>query len=158
MQSDFPQRPTPPNPFLDTLREEMEHLIDRLRFNPSVGDMSLQLGVSGQMVPAVDLSENDTSLDITIEVPGIRKDDIAITINGDQLVLQGHKRDDRDVTKSAYHLVERRYGDFQRTIPLGFIPADDAVEAIFQNGVLRLTIRKPVKSAQTSRQIEIKGR
>lgn len=133
----------------------MERLIDRLRFNPVLGDTSFRLGASGQMVPAIDVSESDGALDVIAEVPGVAKDDITVTIDRDQLILQGQKRDERDESQGSYRLSERSYGTFQRTIPLGFVPDDDGVRAVFENGVLRLTIRKPAGGSPTARRIEI---
>ncbi|WP_439154273.1 Hsp20/alpha crystallin family protein [Yoonia sp.] len=155
MNTQFPPQPNSPHPFLETLQEEMERLIDRLRFNPELGDRSFRLGASGQMVPAIDVSESDDALDVIAEVPGVDKDDITVTIDKDQLILQGQKRDEREEGQGSYRLSERSYGTFHRTIPLGFVPGDDGVKAVFENGVLRLTIRKPAGASPTARRIEI---
>jgi HSP20 family protein len=155
METQFTPRPNDPQPFLELLRQEMERVIDRLRFNPSVRDISFHLGVSGQMVPAINLSETDQLIEVTAEVPGVDKDKIDITISGDQLVLKGEKPDDRLEKDTSYHLLERNYGKFQRTIPLGFVPEGNAVKAIFDNGVLKLTVRKPAQAKPTTRKVPI---
>ncbi len=155
MDNQIAPQPNNPQPFFETLQQEMERVIDRFRFNPMTRDTAFRLGVSGQMVPAIDLSETDDMLEITAEVPGVTKDDIDVTINGELLTLKGEKEDKREEKDKNYRLVERSYGRFQRTIPLGFAPDDEAVTAEFEGGVLKLQIRKPATAKAALRKVEI---
>ncbi|MBE0414003.1 Hsp20/alpha crystallin family protein [Yoonia sp.] len=148
-------KPNSPHPLLDTVQEEIERLIDRLRFNPALHDVSLRLGASGQLVPAIDMTENESAVAIIAEMPGVARDDISITLEGDHLVLEGHKRDDRSDDQALYHLAERRHGPFRRVIPLGFIPGDDPVDAVFENGVLCLTVPKTGGTQAAPRKVQI---
>ena len=155
MENQITPRPNNPQPFFETLQQEMERMIDRMRFSPALRDTAARLGRSGQMVPAIDMSENDEMVEITAEVPGVAKDDIDVTINGDLLVLKGEKTDNREQKDKNYHLVERSYGHFQRTIPLGFVPDDDAVTAAYDGGVLKLQVRKPATAKAAVRKVAI---
>ena len=95
------------------------------------------------LVPAIDVAETDTGLEISAEIPGVVEDDLDVTVQGDTLVIKGEKSADREEKAKDYHLVERRHGSFRRHIPLGFVPDTGAVEADFTNGVLRLRITRP---------------
>lgn len=155
MDRQITPRPSTPQPFFESLQEEMERAFDRLRYSPTIRDTAFRLGLSGQMVPAIDVSENDDTFEISAEVPGVDKDNIDVTINGDVLTLKGEKSDNREEKDKNYHVVERSYGRFQRIIPLGFVPEDDAVTAAFDAGVLKLTIRKPDAAKSAIRKVEI---
>lgn len=147
--------PNTPQPFFETLQQELERAIDRIRYNPTVRDTALQMGISGQLIPAIDVSETEDSYEIMAEVPGVSKDDLDITINGDVITLKGEKATDREEKDKNYHMVERSYGHFQRSIPLGFTPEDDAVKAVFESGVLKLSIQKPASAKAAARKISI---
>jgi HSP20 family protein len=155
MDNQITPQPNNPQPFFETLQQEMERAIDRFRFNPTVRDTALRMGLSGQMIPAVDVSETDDLFEITAEVPGVAKDDLDITINGDVVTLKGEKSSNREEKDKNYHLVERSYGHFQRSIPLGFTPDDDAVKAVFEDGVLTLSIHKPAAAKAAVRKVAI---
>lgn len=149
--------PTPnaPHPFFETLQQELERMIDRIRYNPSLGDRTLRMGISGQLIPAIDVSETEDTYEIVAEVPGVSEEDLDITITGDVVTLKGEKINDREEKETNYHMVERSYGHFQRSIPLGFTPDDDAVKAVFESGVLRLSIRKSASAKAATRKISI---
>lgn len=90
---------------------------------------------------AGEVEETDKELIVRVEVPGMDKDDCRITIEGNMLYLSGEKRFERETHESTYHVMERAYGSFQRTIPLpGNVDIDQAA-ASYKNGVL--TVRLP---------------
>ncbi len=157
MDNQITPRPTDPQPFFETLQEEMERMIDRMRFSPTIRGTASRLGLSGQMMPAIDMSESDDMVEITVEVPGVDKDNIDVTINGDVLTVKGEKSNDREESDKSYHLIERSYGHFERRVPLGFVPDDDAVTAAFDAGVLKLQIRKPAEVKAAVRKVKISG-
>lgn len=106
-------------------------------------------------VPAVDIAETDEGLEISAEVPGVSEEELDVTIVGDVLVLKGEKNENVDEKKRDYHLVERRYGSFRRSIPLGFVPEKEAVTAAFSDGVLKLKIARPVDAESGVQRVSI---
>lgn len=160
MENQILPRPNGQHSLWESLQQEVERVIDRFRFNPRIGDI---LGpISGpsaatlwQMGPAIDLSETDDSIALTAEMPGMSRDDLEVTVKGNLLKLHGHKRDDRDVENKTYHLVERSYGEFERVIPLGFVPEDDAVTAVLQDGLLRVSVRKSPATKAAAHKVPI---
>lgn len=155
MQDQLSQTPNNPQSFFETLQNELERAVDRLRYNPTVRDKVLHLGLSGQTIPAIDVSETADGFEILAEVPGVSKDELDVSIDGEVVTLRGEKTDNREEKDKNYHLVERSYGHFKRSIPLGFVPDDDAVTAEFENGVLKLSIKKPASAKTAARQIAI---
>jgi HSP20 family protein len=106
-------------------------------------------------VPAVDLSENESNYTITVEIPGVQKNDVQVELQDGMLVIHGEKRSEREEKKDRSRYVERSYGSFSRAFDL---PADadaDRLEASFKDGVL--TIRVPRKEAVKPKQIAIKS-
>lgn len=88
-----------------------------------------------------ELEETAHDLVVRVEVPGMDKDDCQVTIVGDTLFLSGEKRFKRETHDSTYHVLERAYGAFQRSIPLPCKVKIDQAEASYKNGVL--TVRLP---------------
>ena len=157
MQTNHPPTPTKgsePQPFFEQLQQEMEHLFDRFRGYPPVAGTIF----GDRLTPAIDMSETDDAVEVTAEIPGVASDDLDVSVNGDVLVIRGEKSDERTEEKKDYHLHERSYGSFRRQIPLRFTPADDAIDAKFKDGVLKLTIAKPAEAKAKNRKIAINAK
>ncbi len=130
-------------PFLRSFQDELAHMLDLTRrVAPGKGENA---GFFDQMstMPAIDVAETDSSVEVSVEIPGVSGDDLDITIQNDVLIIKGEKSSDTEDKQKDYHVVERRYGSFRRQVPLGFVPEQGAVSASFENGVLKLTVNKP---------------
>jgi HSP20 family protein len=106
-------------------------------------------------VPAMDVSENDSHYTVTLEIPGVSKDDVQVELRDDTLVIHGEKKSEREEKKDRGRYVERSYGSFSRAFTL---PADadaERLEASFKEGVL--SIRVPRREAAKPKQIAIKS-
>lgn len=102
---------------------------------------------------AGEVEETDKEIVVRVEVPGMEKNDCRITIEGNMLHLRGEKHFERETGGSTYHVMERAYGAFQRTIPLPRNVDTDRAEANYRNGVL--SIRLPKAAADNSRNIRV---
>ena len=102
---------------------------------------------------AGDIEETDKEIVVRIEVPGMEKKDFEISIEGSMLSLRGEKRFERETTDSRYHVMERAYGVFQRTLPLPAEVDADKAGADYKNGVL--TVRLPKLNLEKGRFISI---
>ncbi len=91
---------------------------------------------------AGEVEETDKEILIRIEVPGMEKEDLKITIDGNVLYLSGEKRIERESHDSSYHIMERAYGAFQRAIPLPRNVRTDDADASYKNGVLKTHLPK----------------
>lgn len=115
--------------------------------------------VDAAFTPRLDLSEDDQAFHVEVELPGVTEEDISLEMRDGDLVIRGEKRfehDDKD--KKGFHVVERSYGSFLRTIPLGFDAEPDAVEATFKKGVLKVSVPKPLEGEEKSGRIDIQSR
>jgi HSP20 family protein len=92
--------------------------------------------------PAMDIEEDDNHITVLLELPGLAKDDVTITLEDGVLTVAGEKEDDRDVEAKRYHVFERRYGSFSRAIKLPTGVDLTKAEATFNNGVLRVAVPK----------------
>ena len=91
---------------------------------------------------AVDAVENKDDFIIKASVPGITPDDLDVSYSDDTLTIKGEIKSDNEVKENRYHLRERRYGSFSRSISLPTKIKGDAIEASYQNGVLSLRLPK----------------
>ncbi len=104
--------------------------------------------------PAMDVEEDENHITVKTELAGVPKDDVNITIEDGVLTITGEKRSDRETKDKNYHLVERSFGAFHRslTLPSG-VDADKAA-ATFEDGVLKIEI--PKSEAAKPKKLEIK--
>ncbi|MFQ5426698.1 MAG: Hsp20/alpha crystallin family protein [Gaiellales bacterium] len=113
------------------------------------------LGDTAVWLPALDVRESDTALILTLDVPGVAKDDIAIELDAGELTVSGERvRESRDVDEQ-YRRAERRFGSFSRTLVLPEAVDESTIVADYSDGVLTVTIAKPEESKP--RRIEISG-
>jgi HSP20 family protein len=106
------------------------------------------------IVPAFDVSETDEHIIVKADLPGVDVKDIDISIVGNVLTVKGEKKQEKEEKGESYHRIERSYGRFSRSISLPAEVNPEAVEAVYKDGVLKLTIPKAEKSKP--KKIEIK--
>jgi HSP20 family protein len=133
------------------LRNEMDRLWDDY-FGP--GRRALR-PLEEAWLPLVDVSETGDKIAVKAEIPGMEAKDIEISMVGDTLTLKGEKKAEREEKEENYHMVERSYGSFSRTMKLPATVDPDGVEATYKNGVL--TVVLPKKEEVKPKAIEIKA-
>lgn len=127
--------------------------MDRL-FEGSFVRMSSFPSLTSMDVPALDVYDTKDNVEVKVTVPGVKPEDLDITITGDVLTITGESRAEQKVEKGNYIRQERRYGAFQRSVQLpGSLIADKA-EAKFEHGVLTLTIPKSEESKPKTIKVE----
>lgn len=95
---------------------------------------------TGAWTPTVDIYEEGDTLVLQAELPGVKKDDVEVQLEGNVLTLRGERRQEKDIQEDQYHRLERIYGTFMRsfTLPAGI--NRDKIQAEYRDGVLRLTM------------------
>jgi HSP20 family protein len=93
-------------------------------------------------VPAVDLYQTENEVVVKVSLPGMKAEDIQISVVSDVLTLQGETRMEEEIKEASYHIRERRNGTFSRSIQLPAPVQSDKAKAEFENGVLTLTLPK----------------
>ena len=102
---------------------------------------------------AGEVEESENEIVVRIELPGMDKKDCQVTIEGNRLILRGSKHFARINDDSEFHVMERAYGAFERTIVLPKTVRDELAEATYLNGVL--TVRLPKHETTQSRSIPV---
>ncbi|MBN2030540.1 Hsp20/alpha crystallin family protein [bacterium] len=140
------------NPF-GLLQREMNRLFDDF-----FGDFRLPFFREkwASHYPQIDMIETDKDIKITAELPGLDNKDIDITLSNNILILRGEKQKEKEEKGSNTIHVERRYGAFQRDIPLHSEIESDQINAVFKNGILTITLPKKPEKEKKAKQIEVK--
>jgi HSP20 family protein len=99
----------------------------------------------------MNVSETESEVRVSAELPGVKEDDIDVSLNDDVLTIRGEKRFERKDEKENFHFVERSFGTFQRSIRLPFPVNPEQVQANFENGVLTVTLPKSAQQERTRR-------
>jgi HSP20 family protein len=133
------------------LRREMDRLFEDF-FGPARRALR---PLEMEWAPAVDLEETSDKVTIKAEVPGIDPKDIDISLSGEILSLKGEKKTEREEKGKNFHLVERSYGSFSRSLRLPAAVNADKIEATYKDGILTITC--PKKEAVKPKAIKIKA-
>jgi len=135
------------------LRTEIDRLFED--FGGSARNV-LNLGMRGLApLPALDMTEEKTSYQLTAELPGLSDADIEISVADGTLSISGEKKEETERQDKGFMLSERRYGAFERRIALPDDVDPDATKAQFKDGVLTVTMAKDDKAPVRTRKIAI---
>lgn len=108
---------------------------------------------SANFFPPVDIYEDDHSIILQAEIPGIHEKDLDIRLENNVLTISGERKLQNEEKKENFHRIERHYGRFSRSFGLPATVDPDSVNADFENGVLKVTLAK--REEAKSRQIRI---
>jgi len=125
------------DPFYDLMnvRNEMDRMLDRY-----FGHIPFE--VEGYGFLDVDMYQTDNNVVVEASIPGIDPDDINISVAGDVLTIKGEVKEETEKKDVDYHIKERKYGSFTRSITLPTQVVADKASAEFKNGILKLTLPK----------------
>lgn len=141
------------DPFRDmlTLQDRMNRLFDesfRVIGRPgSEEDWAL-----GSWSPAVDIYEQNGSIVMKAELPGVDPKDVNVRVENNVLTLRGERKLEGEVKRENYHRIERAYGSFTRSFTLPSVVNTEQIKAEYRDGVLRMTLpkREEAKAKQIS--------
>ncbi len=100
------------------------------------------LDFGGNWAPAVDISENDDEIIVRAEVPGIKKDDIKLTVHDGILTISGEKKQEKIDKEENFYRTERVFGSFSRSFSLPSTVKADKVKAKYKDGILSISLPK----------------
>lgn len=127
------------------LQQEIDRVFDGFARNPPSA-------AAQRLVPSMDLSETDKDIEITVELPGMEEKDVEVQVLDNVLTIRGEKKSQRE--EKDYHLVERSYGSFARSVELPPGIDANAIAAEMSKGVLKVTVAKPAPAQ--ARKVDIK--
>lgn len=140
------------------LHREMNRMFDDVfrgfdaRFPTFGSPLSFQQGW-----PRIDVSETDSEVRITAEMPGMEEKDIELLLDGDVLTIRGEKRSEADENGKDRQFSERFYGRFERCLSLNAEIDKDKVDASFKSGVLTITVPKTETPQTSAKRITIRS-
>lgn len=127
-------------------------LLDQL-----AGDVfSTDLWDTGYRYPAVDIYEENGIVHIDAEVPGMTKENLCVGVEEGVLTISGERKKDAEEEGKQYYRTERKYGSFTRSFTLGEKVDDENISAVFENGILKVSLPVKEDDKPVSKRIEIK--
>ena len=133
---------------LSALRREMDNVIENY-FGQG------EKGFSSSLSPRVNIAETENEFEVTVELPGIRPEDVLVEMQNGQLSIRGETREEKEDSGKQYHRVERLTGRFQRSFPIPGEIDEEKTSASFHDGVLKIVI--PKAAGSKPRKIPVSG-
>lgn len=140
-----------------SLFDEMDRVIGNswdwpLRIRPFAHSMRSTY----EWMPDTDVFERDGKIVVRADLPGMKRDDIDVSVQDDMLILGGHREEEKQIDGDNYYGSERATGRFCRAIALPDGVGPDEIEALYQDGVLEITFPKGATQESRRVQIEVK--
>jgi HSP20 family protein len=135
--------------------EKMRREMDRLWDSFFEGGPVRRAREEGEWLPSLDVSETKSDLVVKAELPGIDPKDIDISVNEGVLTIKGEKRQEKEEKEEGYHLVERSYGSFTRSIRLPREIQNEKINASYKNGILKITLPKSEEAKKKEIKIKV---
>jgi len=135
---------------LNRLRNEIDQV-----FQSSFGNWGSNTGLFEGWSPAVDLMEDKEKFTVKAELPGMKKEDIDVSLHGDMLNICGERKQEEEHKEGENYRSERYFGRFQRSVQLPYAVDGSKIEAAYRDGVLTVTLPKTEEAKR--KQIEIKA-
>lgn len=146
-------RPTyNPMVMFDDLRNELEQFFDRpwLAFSRKARNLE-----KTPWMPTMDVFEKNGELIVKADLPGMKKEDVTVTLEDNFLVLKGERKEEKEINEENFYRVERLYGAFYRRLPLSFKADPLKIDAKFKDGVLEVRLPMPPPEEPKGTKIEI---
>lgn len=131
-----------------SFRKEMDDMLSRFGMEP-------ENWPSLEHVPALDLSETEATVEVKMDVPGIKPEDIEIQVRGNLLTISGKTQEEKEEKGREFHRIERHSGSFSRSVTLPCDVVGAKAKAEYKNGVLTLTM--PKTEPVHAQKIEVKA-
>jgi HSP20 family protein len=138
---------------------EMNRLLDEIMGGtaaPARRSGGRQQGVATEWAPAIDALTKDSDLVIRVELPGVKQEDVDISLHDNVLTISGERRTEQDEERGGYHVRERRYGSFRRSVALPEGIDESKISARYEDGVLEVTVEGAAVAREPKR-IQIEG-
>jgi len=134
---------------LVSLRDDMDRL-----FSTFFGGFPEE--VEGFWSPVIDIEEDDDNYFVKAEIPGMKKEDVKISVRGNALSVSGERKQESETKNKTFHRIEQSYGKFMRTITLPSEIDTERVKATYKDGILTVTLPKPEATRPKEIEVEVK--
>jgi HSP20 family protein len=137
---------------------EMNRLLDEMMGGTAgpARKSGLQQEAATEWAPALDALTKDSDLVIRAELPGVKQEDVDISLHDNVLTISGERKDEQDEERGGYHIRERRYGSFRRSVALPEGIDESKISARYEDGVLEVRVQGGAVAREPKR-IQIQG-
>lgn len=139
---------------IDSLHREMDRLIDEFWQGPLASPLS---AFSGRLTPQLDESEDEKAYHVRIELPGMDKEDVDVSLSDGMLTVRGEKKEEEEEKGKDFYRRERHFGSFRRTIPIPGEVDETKIDASFKKGVLSIDLPKSAEAQKKVKHINVKA-
>ena len=135
-----------------------EPYFDRIArgFTPRAFRLWPRLWAGEEWLPDVDVFEHDGKIVVRADLPGMKREDIQVSVDGDMLTIKGRREEEKEVKEDDYYSCERSTGEFSRTVRLPEGVGVEAVEAKYEDGVLEVTVPRPATPERKAKNVTVK--
>jgi HSP20 family protein len=157
-QTGMRRNPVSPWDLFDEMQNQMARLWGGNLFGAWPFARAQQQGQSGMMAnfPRVDVFEKDNQLVVKAELPGVKKQDIDLSVQDGDLIIQAQRNNEQESNQNNFYRMERQYGAFYREIPLPDGVQTDKIQASLNDGVLEVDIPMPSPQQAQGQKIQVK--
>ena len=135
------------------MQKEINSMFDRFFRGGSLDDENF---LPTSWMPAVDVVEKDDEYVAKLELPGVSKDDVKITLQDNILTVKGEKKEEQETKNSNYRRLERNYGSFQRSFTFPTSVKNDKVDAQYKDGILTISLPKAEEAKRKLIEVKVK--
>lgn len=107
-------------------------------------------------MPDIDVFEREGKVVVRADLPGMKREDMQVTVEGDLLTIKGRREEEKEVKEEDYYCSERSTGEFSRTMRLPEAATAEAIEAKYEDGVLEVTVPKPASPESKAKTVTVK--
>ena len=133
---------------IETLHDRIQKYFDDF---PAFG-----FNLSDSFSPKIDISEEKDKINVVAEIPGVKKDNIKITLQDNILMIEGEKKKETEEKDKNFYRSERIFGTFKRSFTLPVEVDSEKVEAKFEDGMLHISMKKLEQKTKSEKVIELK--
>jgi len=136
--------------------EDVSNRLNRIFGRPLVrAESGNEMLAMADWAPSVDISETDTAYLVKTEIPGVKKEDVKVTIQDGMLTIQGERKMEKEEKDKKFHRIERSYGSFMRSFRVPEDADENSVKAEFKDGMLNVTLTKSEKAKPKSINVSV---
>ena len=139
--------------------KELEDVSNRLNRlfsrSPANTESNQEMLAMADWTPSVDISETDTAYLIKGEIPGVKKEDVKITIENGMITMRGERKQEKEEKSKKFHRIERSYGSFVRSFRMLDDVDESAVKAEFKDGMINVSLPKSAKAKTKSIEVSV---
>ena len=133
---------------LETIQDKIQRYFDDFS--------NFGLSFSDSFNPRIDVAEDKNNITVTAEIPGVKKENIKITLQDNILTIEGEKKNESEQKDKNFYRSERMFGSFKRSFTLPVEVDSENVEAKFENGMLHVQLKKIEPKIKNEKNIELK--